>query len=86
MGLEGTGLGSDSNYVQLADLEVGGIFANEDAFNLRNRVGEYPQEGRLSGPGSAADEQRFDGTLDRRFHRYSLRRLFASPNFVAICS
>src|SRR5208282_3850928 len=59
VGLVSTSLGSDRNYVRLPDLKLGGVFDDEDAFILWNRVGQYPQERRLSGPRSTADEQRF---------------------------
>ena len=48
---------SAGSNVRLLDVKFGGILDDDDAILFRNKVGQYPQECGLAGPGSTTDKQ-----------------------------
>ena len=58
VGLERVGLAFDGQNVRLLDLQFRSIFDHDDAFMIRNEIGQYPQKRGLTRTRSAADKQR----------------------------
>src|SRR5580692_9033075 len=56
VGFERIGLTLDGKHVRLLDMQFGGVFDNDDALFLWDRVRQNAEDSRLSGRGSAADK------------------------------
>ena len=57
-GLERIGLALDGKHIRLLDMQFGGVFDNDDALFLWDRVRQNAEDSGLAGRGSAANEHR----------------------------